>query len=108
MRWGILYYNKIQAMENIEYIFNWAIYFCFFTIVYGLFIIISTRIDIKNIRSEYLIDSVIQEINKQNSVAIKEAESSIKATSMIYIDNSINRINNNLDGRIKRLMKEKV
>lgn len=92
---------------SIDYILNSLVIICFLFAAYGLYIIIITRINIDKIGSEYLTDTVVEEINKRNLEVIKSLERNLKATSIMYIDSEFNKVNNRLDKRIERLIEDK-
>lgn len=86
------------------FIIDLGIYFTVTAILYGLYVIVSTKINIHRIRAEYLTDAVIREIKKQNSEDMSQIEKRLKAKSMIYIDSNFNQLNTTLDRKIKRLI----
>lgn len=92
---------------SIDYILNSLVIICFLFVVYGLYVIIITRINIDKIGSEYLTDTVVEEINKRNLEVIESLERNLKTTSIMYIDSEFNKVNNRLNKRIKRLIEDK-
>lgn len=89
-----------------EYIFDLLIVFAFSSLAFCLYVFVNTWLNINNIRSEYLTDIVLDEINKRNLETINELERSLKAASIVYIDSKLNKINNELDNKIKQLIGE--
>lgn len=87
---------------NLDVSLNYLILLYALTLFYCIYVLISTKINVRNIRKDYLTESVIKEIKQQNLEHITQIENRLNAKSMIYIDKNFNRLNE----RIKRLIKD--
>lgn len=83
-----------------ETVLDSVICFCLTTLLYCLYVLVVVKLSVKSIRSEYLTETVINEIKGENAKQMTKIEHRLNASSMIYIDKNFNRLNN----RIERLI----
>ncbi|WP_052593248.1 hypothetical protein [Aureispira sp. CCB-QB1] len=83
-----------------EIVLDFVIGFCATTLLYCLYVLVVVKLSTKSIRSEYLTETVINEIKGETTKHLIQIERRLNAKSMIYIDKNFNRLND----RIERLI----
>lgn len=88
------------------YYIDFLIFLSVFVLLYLVYIFIVTGQNVQKLAKDHLLQTIVEDLNKQNSENLNKIERRLKANTMIYIDNGFNRINEGIDTRIERLIKE--